>query len=291
VRQPRPNRNMMFNPAAFRIGRARGSKLHDHRQTSATTLMDQPAHAEGDRLRPVPENARRNARANSGRASIATRRSRAEAGPVRPEPAPEQASASEAELKFRADLIALIPNLRAFGITLAGRKDGEDLAQETLAKAWQKRASYETGTNLKAWAFTILRNHFYSGKRRDWRTQPLDPGVAETVLVAHEDPAAREELLDVRNAMQLLPDDQREALILAGPAGLSYDETARICGCAIGTVKSRVSRARASLSLLLEQMQAGRRQTSDISSGQAFENIMQQATDLQHRAQPSLIAE
>jgi RNA polymerase sigma-70 factor (ECF subfamily) len=185
--------------------------------------------------------------------------------------------------KFRDDLIALIPNLRAFGITLAGRKDGEDLAQETLAKAWASRARYEAGTNLKAWAFTILRNHFYSGKRRDWRTAPLDPGVAESVLVAHEDSSSREELIDVRNAMQLLPDDQREALILAGPAGLSYEETAAVCGCAIGTVKSRVSRARAALLELMEQMATGRRTRTDISAAQAFDNIMQQATDLQRK--------
>ena len=111
-------------------------------------------------------------------------------------------------------------------------------------RALRSRASYEPGTNMKAWAFTILRNQFISGRRRAWRTQPLDTTVAENTLVANDDPSAGEDLLDVRNAMQLLPHDQKEALILAGPAGLTYEETARICGCAIGTIKSRVSRAR-----------------------------------------------
>ena len=81
-------------------------------------------------------------------------------------------------------------------------------------KAWKSRATYQPGTNLKAWVFTILRNKFISNKRRDWRSQPLDPGVAESTLVVHDDPSTREELLDVRNAMRLLPDVQREALIL-----------------------------------------------------------------------------
>jgi RNA polymerase sigma-70 factor, ECF subfamily len=254
--------------------------LHDHRTHANATELQSPSHARLGK-RPVAAALRDNARAAFGRAARPSQASRSVPGVFRPGPAAAPPAATDR--KFREDLIALIPNLRAFGITLAGRKDGEDLAQEALAKAWANRARYEAGTNLKAWAFTILRNHFYSGKRRDWRTQPLDPGVAESVLISLDDAPSREELVDVRNAMQLLPDDQREALILAGPAGLSYDETAKICGCAIGTVKSRVSRARAALVELMAQMETGRRSRTDISAAQAFDNIMQQAADLQRR--------
>jgi len=160
---------------------------------------------------------------------------------------------------------------------------GEDLAQDALLRAWTARAGYQPGTNMKAWAFTILRNQYISGKRRDWRSQPLDQGVAENTLVANDDPSAGEELLDVRNAMHLLPDDQREALILAGPAGMSYDETARICGCAIGTVKSRVSRARASLAAILEEISLGRRARTSVSSTKVFDEIMHDAAGLKRR--------
>jgi RNA polymerase sigma-70 factor (ECF subfamily) len=99
-------------------------------------------------------------------------------------------------------------------------------------------------------------------------------------MVANDDPTWSEELLDVRNAMQLLPIEQREALILVGPAGLSYEETANICGCAIGTVKSRVSRARANLLAILEKKSAGQRLPSDIPASGAFNDIMAQADSL-----------
>jgi RNA polymerase sigma-70 factor (ECF subfamily) len=184
---------------------------------------------------------------------------------------------------FKAELVGLIPHLRAFAISLAGRAAGEDLAQEAMLRAWTARAGYQPGTNMKAWAFTILRNQFISVKRRDWRNQPLDQGVAENTLVANDDPSSSEELVDVRNAMQLLPVDQREVLILAGPAGMSYEETARICGCAIGTVKSRVSRARASLAAILEERSRGKRARTSVSSTQVFDEIMQHAANLKRR--------
>lgn len=184
---------------------------------------------------------------------------------------------------FKAELVLLIPHLRAFARSLAGRAGSDDLAQEAMLKAWRSRANYQPGTNLKAWAFTILRNQFISDRRRDWRSAPLDPVVAENVLVANDDPSAGEDLLDVRNAMQLLPDYQREALILAGPAGLSYEEVARICGCEIGTVKSRVSRGRAALADILKKRRSGPRTRSAISSTRVFEEIMADATRLQRR--------
>jgi RNA polymerase sigma-70 factor, ECF subfamily len=184
---------------------------------------------------------------------------------------------------FKAELVALIPHLRAFAISLAGRAAGEDLAQDAMLRAWTARAGYQPGTNMKAWAFTILRNQFVSGKRRDWRSQPLEQGVAENTLVANDDPSSSEELLDVRNAMLLLPDDQREALILAGPAGMSYLETAKICGCAIGTVKSRVSRARATLAAIMGRNSLGKRARTSLSSTQVLDEIMRDAASLQRR--------
>jgi RNA polymerase sigma-70 factor (ECF subfamily) len=153
---------------------------------------------------------------------------------------------------FEAELIALIPHLRAFGRSLAGSTvAGDDLAQEALCKAWSSQNHFEVGTNLKAWTFMILRNQFYSNKRRDWRAVELDPEVAERTLIATEDPDGALQLDELRRALAMLPADQREALILIGAAGLSYEDAAAITGVAIGTVKSRVSRARDRLGAIL----------------------------------------
>ncbi len=155
---------------------------------------------------------------------------------------------------FRDELVALIPQMRAFARSLCrDPSQAEDLAQETLAKAWAKRSSYTPGTNMKAWTFMILRNQFYSDKRRSWRSCPLDVDEAERTLVAVSSPDASLELDELRRAMAMLPDDQREALILIGAAGLSYEEAAEVTGAAIGTVKSRVSRARDRLALIFAE--------------------------------------
>ncbi len=103
---------------------------------------------------------------------------------------------------------------------------------------------------MKAWTFTILRNQFYSNKRRDWRSTPLDPEMAERTLVAVTNPTGGLELDELRRALDMLPANQREALILVGAAGLSYEEASEITGVAAGTVKSRVSRARDRLALI-----------------------------------------
>ena len=161
------------------------------------------------------------------------------------------ASKTSNDKAFEAELVALIPHLRAFGRTLSGSPtQGDDLAQDTLAKALASRASFEMGTNMKAWTFMILRNMFYSDKRRSWRSTALDPEIAERTLVSVEDPTSALELDELRRALAMLPDDQREALILIGAAGLSYEEVGAIAGVAIGTIKSRVSRARDRLALI-----------------------------------------
>ena len=152
---------------------------------------------------------------------------------------------------FEAQLVSLIPHLRAFGRHLTGDfAQGEDLAQEALAKAWTSQDSFTPGTNMKAWTFMILRNLFYSEKRRSWRSSQLDPETAERALVAVTGDTDRLELDELRRALAMLSPDQREALILIGAAGLSYEEAAEITKCPIGTMKSRVSRARDQIALL-----------------------------------------
>jgi len=182
---------------------------------------------------------------------------------------------------FKLELAALIPHLRAFARSLSGDATlADDLAQEAMLKAWKSRESFKPGTNMKAWAFTILRNHFYSEKRRSWRRQPLDPEVAEATLVSNDDPSAQIELLALRNAINQLPDDQREALILVGAGGLSYEDAGEVCGCATGTIKSRVSRARKALVELTESTDTTFSSDDDMDAADAFEDIMAQADGL-----------
>lgn len=184
---------------------------------------------------------------------------------------------------FEHDLLALIPQLRAFARTLSHhREEADDLAQDTLTKALQSRSGFTPGTNMKAWTFMILRNQFYSEKRRSWRSLPLDQQVAEETLEAVSDPTANLQLDELRRAMGMLPEDQREALVLIGAAGMSYEEASEICGVPIGTIKSRVSRARARLSLIF----AGERIEEDGQRPQsAAASIMGQIHNLSDRAQ------
>jgi RNA polymerase sigma-70 factor (ECF subfamily) len=178
---------------------------------------------------------------------------------------------------FRTELVALVPQMRAFARSLCQhRAEAEDLAQEGLAKAWASRASYTPGTNMKAWTFMILRNQFYSDKRRSWRSSELDPETAERTLIASGDPSSNLELDELRRAMALLPDDQREALILIGAGGLSYEEAAEVCGAAVGTIKSRVSRARDRLALIYAE---GDIPADGVSPSLAMLSIIRQMDD------------
>ncbi|MFY9629548.1 MAG: sigma-70 family RNA polymerase sigma factor [Methylocystis sp.] len=153
---------------------------------------------------------------------------------------------------IKADLVSAIPSLRAFAVSLCGNSDrADDLVQETLVKAWVGLASFTEGTNLTAWLFTILRNIYYSDYRKR-RRETADPdGVMAARMVSPATQPSHMDFLDFRAALQKLPLDQREALILVGASGLSYDEAAAICGCASGTMKSRVNRARNRLAELL----------------------------------------
>jgi RNA polymerase sigma-70 factor (ECF subfamily) len=160
---------------------------------------------------------------------------------------------ADPDKQFKAGLLELIPFLRAFARSLCGNPDmADDLAQETLVKAWQSRSSFAPGTNLKAWLFTILRNQFYSDRRRAWRQAPWDQDAAERIPGAADEQAWAAQLSDTARALTSLSDEQREALILVGAGGFSYEAAAQICNCAVGTVKSRVARARKTLISMLE---------------------------------------
>ncbi len=169
------------------------------------------------------------------------------------EPTRPPASSADSEVEFRKDLLDLIPFLRAFSRSLCGDRElADDLAQEALAKAWQSRDTFRPGSNLKAWLFTILRNQFYSDRRRAWRQAPWDETAAERVPVARGEQTWAVQLSDTARALRGLPAEQREALILVGAGGFSYEDAARIANCAVGTVKSRVARARKALFAALE---------------------------------------
>jgi RNA polymerase sigma-70 factor (ECF subfamily) len=153
---------------------------------------------------------------------------------------------------FRDNLLSAIPSLRAFAVSLTKNSDrADDLVQETLVKAWDKQASFQPGTNLKAWLFTILRNEFYSQMRKRGREVQDSDGAITSRLSVHPSQDGSVDLDDFRKALELLPEDQREAIILVGASGFAYEEAAEICGCAVGTIKSRVSRARARLQEIL----------------------------------------
>ena len=179
---------------------------------------------------------------------------------------------------FKRELVTLIPHLRAFARTLTGDPTAaDDLAQDAMMKAWDARASFQLGTNMKAWTFMILRNQFYSDKRRSWRQSQLDQEAAERTLVAVDDPEAPVALDELRLGLGMLPAEQREALILVGAGGFAYEEAAEICGCAVGTVKSRVSRARRALQAILE---AGSYDRDGASASDAMRAILADAERL-----------
>ncbi len=155
--------------------------------------------------------------------------------------------------QFREQIIAAIPGLRAFGLSLTSRSDrADDLVQETLMKAWKHHDSFEEGTNLKAWLYTILRNEFYTQLRKRKREVEDADGFYSSKVAVHAEQDGHLDMSDLKGALDKLPEDQREAIILVGASGFSYEEAAEICGVAVGTIKSRVNRARARLTVLLE---------------------------------------
>lgn len=158
---------------------------------------------------------------------------------------------------FRAGLLAALPALQAYALSLTGNSvRADDVVQEALLKAWANQDRFVPGTNLKAWLFTILRNQFYSDCRRSKREVEDVDGTIAGQLVA---PAAQEHGSDLQVVMShlaRLPAAQREALLLVGAQGLTYEAAAVVLGCQTGTVKSRVSRARSYLCARLGERMA-----------------------------------
>jgi RNA polymerase sigma-70 factor (ECF subfamily) len=152
----------------------------------------------------------------------------------------------------RDAILATVPSLRAFAVSLSGSLDrADDLVQETLTRALANIDSFRPGTNMVAWLFTILRNQFRSEYRKRRREVEDADGNHALGLQAPPEQMGHVEMGELRSALARLPDDQREALVLVGAAGFSYEEAAGICGCAVGTIKSRVNRARTQLASLL----------------------------------------
>jgi RNA polymerase sigma-70 factor, ECF subfamily len=171
---------------------------------------------------------------------------------------------------FKEDLVAAIPMLRGFARSLSGNRDrADDLVQETLAKAIANRDKYRPGTNLHAWLVTILRNQYYSEGRRRWREVSDAEGIHAARLTQKPGHDSHLEMREFLGALQALPPDQREALILVGASGLSYEEAAAVIGTRIGTVKSRVSRARTRLEALLGGIEAFDRDEDAVNKSMA----------------------
>jgi RNA polymerase sigma-70 factor (ECF subfamily) len=154
--------------------------------------------------------------------------------------------------EFLEQMTSTLPALRAFGRSLCGDPArADDLVQETMLKAWTSRERFQAGSNFKAWLFTILRNCYYSELRhRKFEVEDPEGEIAASVSIQPEHDL-KLQVRDLNRALQELPNDQREALILVCASGLSYEEAAQICMCAVGTIKSRIARARDRLVQLL----------------------------------------
>tara|TARA_R110000782_G_scaffold167129_4_gene259116 strand:+ start:3261 stop:3881 length:621 start_codon:yes stop_codon:yes gene_type:complete len=186
---------------------------------------------------------------------------------------PEQVALSDDD--FKRELVAVIPHLRAFGRSLSGSRDlADDLVQETLVKAWAARARFQAGTNMRAWTFIILRNHFLSQMRRARFKGEWDDLTADRLLAAPAGQDKQIELADMQRALLELPQPQREALILVGAGGFAYEEAAEICGVAVGTIKSRVARGRSALEQILEEGNLPSRRGQAASGEGALAEIM-----------------
>lgn len=167
---------------------------------------------------------------------------------------PDPAPYSQADLDdFKKQMVALIPSLRAFARGLCRDRDmADDLAQDAMTRAWAARDSFTPGTNFRAWMFMILRNQFYTSMRKNSRMTSWDPEAAERILVQKPTQEMGIHVNDLSLALEHLPPQQREMLLLVGAAEMSYEEASIVAGCSLGTVKSRLARGRVALSKLVD---------------------------------------
>ena len=186
---------------------------------------------------------------------------------------------------FKRELTQVIPHLRAFARGLCGRADmADDLVQETLLKAWAARDRFEPGTSMRAWTFVILRNAYLTDMRRNRFRGEYDESLAERILTAPADQEEPLHLADLHRALLTLPAERREALLLVGAGGFSYEEAAQICGCAVGTIKSRVGRARATLSAMIEDGTVPQRSANDKAAHRAILQELDQVSNGNRKA-------
>lgn len=155
---------------------------------------------------------------------------------------------------FRQALVSHLPHLRAVARTLTGQRDkADDLVNDTVLKALSAEAQFQIGTNLKAWLMTILRNHYINGLRRSRIEVESTGEIPESALPTPPNQEHVVEVNEVGIALQRMSIEHREILVLISAAGLSYEEAAEVCGCAVGTIKSRLNRARSELKHMLNQ--------------------------------------
>ena len=156
-------------------------------------------------------------------------------------------------LEPRDELAKLLPELRVFAISLTrNRATADDMMQDTALKAWTNMDKFEVGTNMRAWLFSILRNTYFSSRRKLKReVADVDNAYSDSLSVKPEHDG-KLQMRDFKAAFDQLADEHREALLIVGASGFSYEDAAAICGVAPGTMKSRVNRARARLKDLLQ---------------------------------------
>lgn len=198
---------------------------------------------------------------------------------------PKPLATTQLARSFSRELTREMTGLRGYAMGLCQSRDlADDMIQETLLNAWSARDRFQAGTNLTAWCTRILRNVFYSYKRRSWRTQPLPDAMIDSLAEDDGNLDHRQDLLAVWHAMALLPVEQREALLLVGAGGETYGEAAGVFGCALGTVKNRVSRARARLEELTGPEQASLIRASGPNASDVLDDLMAQAARIKSRA-------
>ena len=201
-------------------------------------------------------------------------------------PTPDGALPRLDDAAFKAELTAAIPHLRAYGRSLTGDMDrADDLVQDTMLKAWGSRDRFAAGTSMKAWTFVILRNVFLSQMRRQKFHGDYDEMAAERLLVAAPLQEEATHVADIQRALLELSADQREALILVGAGGMSYEEAARICEVAVGTMKSRVSRARTALEAIMASGRLSTPRGDMPPPAEAMGAIMERAESLASEAE------
>ena len=153
----------------------------------------------------------------------------------------------------RDEIVEHLKTLRAFALSLTRNPSiADDMVQDTVEKAWSNIDKFEAGTNMRAWLFTILRNNYYSNRRRAKREVADPEGIMTEQLSEKPAHDGHLQLADFRTAFSELPDEQREVLLLVGASGFSYEEAADMCGVAVGTIKSRVNRGRKRLAELMD---------------------------------------